>query len=69
MIEAPSHHTVIDWIVGSAAPGARLDRHGEAGGGDHPTELSFHDGTDRIEIIPADRLGRRCDTCSLPARG
>ena len=37
VIEAPSRHTVIDWIVGSAAPGARLDRHGEAGGGDHPT--------------------------------
>eukprot|EP00964_Phaeocystis_antarctica_P066750 scaffold40399_cov67-Phaeocystis_antarctica.AAC.2 len=32
-------------------------------------ELSFHDGTDRIEIIPADRLGRRCDTRSLPGRG
>ena len=31
VIEAPSHDTFIDWIVGSAAPGARLDRRGEAG--------------------------------------
>eukprot|EP00964_Phaeocystis_antarctica_P164255 scaffold142027_cov157-Phaeocystis_antarctica.AAC.1 len=37
-------------IVGSAAPGARLDGHGEVGSIERVCEeLSFHDGTGRIE--------------------